>query len=96
MNSALIKSLVLLALLGMFSYLVLLKELWVVVSDNPNATFRGFSMNYIGRVLGGALIYLFFPAVVLIFKGRSFARYIIAVFTIGPIMFYFTVLGSIG
>ena len=94
MNKALIKILFIVSLAGLFSYLVLLKNIWLDVSQNPDATLNGFIMNYVAQTLGGTFIYLVLPAIVWAFKGRSFERYIISVFIIGPILYYFTIIGA--
>ena len=94
MNTFPMRVLIIIAIIGMISYLELLEELWRSVSVNPEATFDGFFMNYGARIFGGSLVYLILAAVVLIFKGRSFKRYIISVFVLTPVLFYLGVLGA--
>lgn len=94
MNKPLMRTLFIVSLAGLFSYLILLKNIWLNVSQNPDATLNGFIMNYVAQTLGGAFMFLVLPAIVLAFKGRSFERYIISVFITGPILYYFTIIGA--
>ena len=88
------KFLFIIAIIGMLQYLALFADLWQSVSVNPDATFRAFSLNYWARTLGAAMVYLIPPIFVLIFKGRSFKRYIISVFILMPILFGLQMLGQ--
>ena len=94
MNSFLMKFLFIIAIIGMLLYLELFAHLWQSVSVNPDATFGAFFLNYWAAMFGAIWIYLIPPIFVLIFKGRSFKRYIISVFILMPILFGLGMLGN--
>ena len=94
MNSFLMKFLFIIAIIGMLLYLELFAHLWQSVSVNPDATFGAFFLNYWAAMFGATWIYLIPPIFVLIFKGRSFKRYIISVFILMPILFGLEMLGN--
>ena len=78
----------------MLLYLELFAHLWQSVSVNTDATFSAFFLNYWAAMFGATWIYLIPPIFVLIFKGRSFKRYIISVFILMPILFGLEMLGN--
>ena len=95
MDKTWMKNLFLLAMVGMFGYFTLLKDFWALTYKETGVDFGSFFARYGGRALGGAAMYMILPAIVLVFKGRSFERYVATVFIVSPIMYYFTVQGSI-
>ena len=95
MNQAWMKILFLIAMVGMFAYFTLLKDFWVQTYKKTGLDFGSFFAQYGGLALGGAAMYMILPAIVLVFPGRSFERYVATVFIVSPIMYYFTVPGSI-
>ena len=89
------KVLFVISMLGMFAFFTLLKDLWVEVSQNSNTPAGAFIPKYLGQAIGGGIMYITLPALVLIFKGRSFKRYIASVFIFAPFMYYFTIRGAL-
>ena len=77
----------------MFAFFTLLKDLWVEVSQNSNTPAGAFIPKHLGQAIGGGIMYI--TLLVLIFKGRSFERYIASVFIFAPFMCYFTIRGTL-
>ena len=95
MDKTWMKNLFLIAMFGMFGFFSLLKDFWALTYEKTGVDFGSFFEIHGAKALGGAAVYMILPAIVLVFKGRSFERYVATVFIISPIMYYFAVRGSI-